>query len=208
MRNTIPTIFKKIVIFLGWAIALGMILIAVVFAFCVFMMMFFEYHNFERHATHGVPKEEREVVKWIKQRKGDYRIIGGRVGHVIKIWLPNDSTLTNEDLDRMKVLTHLQWLDVSKTNITNAAIPYINQIPSLRKLNISGTKVTDEGLLELILPNLEVLNVKDTEITNDGLVQLTQSETPFMQHWSARTFEIIQDDSQSSNSTKRSLIAP
>ena len=64
-------------------------------------------------------------------------------------------------------------LDLSRTGVTNAGLPYLKKLRSLQTLVLTDTAVTDSGEAELAqLKGLKTLDLIGTHITDDGLVQL------------------------------------
>jgi hypothetical protein len=51
-------------------------------------------------------------------------------------------------------------LKASDTNITDESISILSQLTSLRRLDISGTKITEEGIrkLQAALPDCQITN--------------------------------------------------
>ena len=71
------------------------------------------------------------------------------------------------------VAKQLAWLDVSKTQISDAALADIGKLTSLTRLHLEKTGVTDAGLSNLAkLEKLEYLNLYGTKVTDTGLAQL------------------------------------
>lgn len=70
-------------------------------------------------------------------------------------------------------VTQLALVD---TPITDAAIPYLLRLTSLKRLNIAGTQITDDGLIALRgLQNLEWVCVNRTQVTTAGVYHLKQT---------------------------------
>jgi len=87
--------------------------------------------------------------------------------------------------DPATTLEWLRWLmreeesrsvtDVSGRNsqMTDAGMAHLQELPLLRGLNLDGTQVTDAGLVHLdVLTRLESLSLKGTQVTDAGLVHL------------------------------------
>ena len=65
------------------------------------------------------------------------------------------------------------WLNLSKTQITDAGITKLAQFKELRRLYLDNTKITDKALATIgKLANLEYLNLYGTEVTDAGVDQL------------------------------------
>jgi len=77
----------------------------------------------------------------------------------------------NVSLDDVKIM---QSIDLSKNErVDDAGMFYLKNIKALKSINISGTKVTNEGLNQLMeLGNLRNLYIRDTAINDDGVIQL------------------------------------
>ncbi|MBB27135.1 MAG: hypothetical protein CMO39_04910, partial [Verrucomicrobiaceae bacterium] len=54
--------------------------------------------------------------------------------------------------------THLQNLWIQKTEVSDNSIPIITNFKKLKKLDISGTKITSDGIkiIKSKLPNCEI----------------------------------------------------
>lgn len=61
-------------------------------------------------------------------------------------------------------LKELYSIDLSLTNITNAKLKYLRNVPII---NLSHTKITDKGLIHL--KKVHKLIIMNTEITDQGL---------------------------------------
>lgn len=75
------------------------------------------------------------------------------------------------------VAMNLNWheanLGLLGTNVTDATLAVLKDIPTLVHLNLRATRVTDGGLVHLkSLPNLLELHLENTGITDAGLVHL------------------------------------
>jgi mono/diheme cytochrome c family protein/YHS domain-containing protein len=65
------------------------------------------------------------------------------------------------------------WLNLSKTQITDAGITNLTKFKELRRLYLDNTKITDKALATISkLSNLEYLNLYGTEVTDAGVDQL------------------------------------
>ena len=75
------------------------------------------------------------------------------------------------------IAVNMIWKDANLgmqgTNITDATLAMLKDIPTLVDLNLAGTKITDAGLANLkSLPNLITLHLENTPVTDAGLVHL------------------------------------
>lgn len=82
--------------------------------------------------------------------------------------------LDDGQLERLAPLApSLVWLNLSGTAVTDAGLVHLAQLAQLRRLNLSRTAVTDAGLAQLGgLGALEVLNLYGTGVTDAGLAHL------------------------------------
>jgi len=66
--------------------------------------------------------------------------------------------VSDADLEQLKGLTSLTYLDLSGTKVTDAGLKHLKGLSSLQTLYLAGTKVTHVGAdrLKKALPNLEV----------------------------------------------------
>ena len=77
------------------------------------------------------------------------------------------------DLAFLEGLSSLETLDLSYTRITDEGLKQIKGLKSLKRLALHGTKVTDAGLKEIAeLENLEVLFLAETTVGDAGLKHL------------------------------------
>ncbi len=71
------------------------------------------------------------------------------------------------------VKTHLTWLDVSRSGITDQSASDVGQLSMLTKLHLENTSITDQMLQHVgKLSNLKYLNVYGTKVTDAGLEHL------------------------------------
>ena len=71
------------------------------------------------------------------------------------------------------VKSHLTWLDVSRSGITDQSASDVGQLSMLTKLHLENTSITDQMLQHVgKLSNLEYLNVYGTKVTDAGLEHL------------------------------------
>ena len=70
---------------------------------------------------------------------------------------------------------HIRWLDLSGTGITDAGLLHLAAMPHLERLQLDRTAITDTGLAALRpLTELESLNLYGTGITDAGLTMLAE----------------------------------
>ncbi len=91
-----------------------------------------------------VPGEE-SAAEWIWEKDGSYARGPGK--HIEAVWL-DDSDVTDEELHNLKGLS------------------------KLRRIDLSGTRITDKGLTELLVfPNLTNVEVTNTHVTLSRLIE-------------------------------------
>ena len=68
------------------------------------------------------------------------------------------SEVTDADLEQIRRLPQLKWLDIGDTNTTDAGLENFKELTQLEVLGISGTKVTDAGVeaLQKALPKCKI----------------------------------------------------
>lgn len=95
------------------------------------------------------------------------------------MWLIlSDSKISDEGLNLLKQCANATKLNLKNTVITNASVPKIGTLKKLEYLNIVGTKINDEGLLELIpSESLRKIYCWNTGITENG-IQRFQKKYP------------------------------
>jgi hypothetical protein len=80
--------------------------------------------------------------------------------------------------DRMrafKVFDRVSTVYMSRAQITEVEIAYLNRLANLRGLSLTGNASTDSSLLHLHeLTNLESLSLEGITVTDDGLTHLTR----------------------------------
>ena len=73
------------------------------------------------------------------------------------------------------VAPQLAWLDVSKTQITDAGLADVAQLPNLTRLHLEKTGITDAGIPHIAkLGKLEYLNLYGTKVSDAGIAQLKE----------------------------------
>lgn len=115
-----------------------------------------------------VHPSEYHIRTWIEQSRGVFNKESRHSRHISSVFLRQASKFKEEDLLLLKSLPKLTKLDLSYSSITDDAIPYINELESLKVLDLSGTNITDAGFVRLSLPNLRMLRVDNTAITSEG----------------------------------------
>jgi len=83
-------------------------------------------------------------------------------------------SVSDEDLHKLAKTPKLEWLDLSRSEVTDRGLTYLTRFQELRSLAVTGChQITDRGLAELArLPHLRELYLSGTRITDNGLAQL------------------------------------
>lgn len=85
--------------------------------------------------------------------------------------------VTDSTLDLLGELKDLRHLELSDTRVTDDGIRRLRHLTGLRSLYLDGVAITDEGLSSLVsLKDLECLVFMDTRITGTGLAGLETLE--------------------------------
>lgn len=81
--------------------------------------------------------------------------------------------VTDAQLEHVKTLTDLRWLDLHDTQVTDAGLEHLKRLTNLHKLWLWGTQITDAGL-EYVkgFTTLQSLALGDTQVTDAGLDHL------------------------------------
>ncbi|MBN8419972.1 MAG: hypothetical protein J0L73_13725 [Verrucomicrobia bacterium] len=75
------------------------------------------------------------------------------------------------------IATQILWVDLSRSQITDAAADTLAKMTNLERLHLENTKITDASLAKLgALPNLEYLNLYGTKTTDGGIAQLASAK--------------------------------
>ena len=102
------------------------------------------------------------------------------VGEIINLQL--GSNATDRGLATLAGWANLQRLNLASNpfggggpKITDAGMPYLQEMTNSQWLSLGGTAITDTGLVHLKeLTNLQTLNLYNTQITDAGLVHLKE----------------------------------
>jgi len=89
------------------------------------------------------------------------------------VWLNLANTkITNKSIATLSSCKNILKLNVAYTSLNDDAISLLNQFTKLNYLNIVGTSITDNGLAKLnISNNLKTIYCWNTKITQDGVDQ-------------------------------------
>lgn len=75
------------------------------------------------------------------------------------------------------IAQHVVWVDLARSQITDAAFDTLSKMANLERLHLENTKVSDAGLAKLgALPNLEYLNLYGTKTTDGGIARLSTAK--------------------------------
>ena len=88
----------------------------------------------------------------------------------LKILCVSNNALSDEMFKGIQRCSALEEIDVSQSPITDKTLASFSNLPSLTRLMVEGTRVTDEGLKNLT--KLVELSVGTTKVSNKGLVPL------------------------------------
>ena len=96
---------------------------------------------------------------------------------VVKVHFDYDAaSVTDRDLEPLKGLTQLQWVDLRGTQVTDAGLEYLKGLKQLQALDLFGTHVTDSGLQRLRgLTQLSSLHLVRTHVTDEGVERLQRA---------------------------------
>lgn len=102
-----------------------------------------------------------------------------RFGELRSVLFARRGQLTDEGLEALSRLTHLEQLDLGTTEqmseaITDNGLKSLSSLSSLRVLSASGTQVTSDGIKWIgMLPRLERLDLSQTRIDDRALETLS-----------------------------------
>ena len=74
----------------------------------------------------------------------------------------HETDLADDELSVFEQFVPVDWLTLSDTGISNAALKHLKKLSRLEHLDIDGTKVTDEGVawLKAVLPDCNIYRGK------------------------------------------------
>lgn len=76
------------------------------------------------------------------------------------------------------IATAVVWVDLARSQVTDAGLATISKLTNLERLHLENTKVTDAGIAQLAgLKNLEYLNIYGTKVTDAGIAKLASVKT-------------------------------
>lgn len=75
------------------------------------------------------------------------------------------------------IATQILWVDLSRSQVTDAAFDTLAKMTNLERLHLENTKITDAGIAKLgALSNLEYLNLYGTKTTDGGIAKLASAK--------------------------------
>ncbi|WP_395718765.1 c-type cytochrome domain-containing protein [Prosthecobacter sp.] len=75
------------------------------------------------------------------------------------------------------IAKHVVWVDLARSQITDAAAETLAQMSNLERLHLENTKFSDAGLAKLAgLQNLEYLNLYGDKVTDGGIAKLAAAK--------------------------------
>lgn len=75
------------------------------------------------------------------------------------------------------IAQHVVWVDLARSQITDAAADTLAKMTNLERLHLENTKFSDAGLAKLAaLPNLEYLNLYGDKVTDGGIAALATAK--------------------------------
>ena len=109
---------------------------------------------------------------WIRRSLAD--LVGvDHFAHVIAVSLHSSSTSCDAALERIGHLSRLERLRLSGSSVSDAGVVYLKGLVSLTELDLSSTRVSDAGLVHLKgLGSLRHLDLRHTQVTDVGLGHL------------------------------------
>lgn len=100
----------------------------------------------------------------------------------------NNPLLADQNMNSIAAIdSHLVWLNLSNTKITNKALNILSSCKNMIKLNLTNTSVND-GCIDAInqFPTLSYLNIVGTAITDNGLMQLKPNKMKELFCWNTK----------------------
>ncbi len=127
-------------------------------------------------------KREEEAVKTLSQSPANQlytrphwlrTLLARRTsGHVVGISL-RSREMRHADLPPLAELSELVWIDLTDTKVTDQGLLHLVGLTRLEQLRLDETQVTDAGLMHLAkLKRLSTLNLYRTQVTDEGVKKL------------------------------------
>jgi len=112
--------------------------------------------------------EEPPGPQWLRKLLGEQLFV-----NVSMVGLCGTVVDTDALLGHIKGFTQIQWLLLTRSNVSDAGLEHLEGLNRLRSLDLDGTMVSDTGLEHFKgLPNLQQLNLSDTRVSDSGLEHL------------------------------------
>src|SRR5688572_27293499 len=100
------------------------------------------------------------------------RLMLDEQGRVIEVNL-GERKVTDDDLERLRGLDHLQELDLTRTRITGPGLKHLKQLTALKKLYLTETQIDDGAVAHFEgLTNLELIGLSGTKVGDATLGRL------------------------------------
>lgn len=113
---------------------------------------------------------ERGVETLFKSKGCFLAYRGRRIEHIA-----GSAELQDDDLEKLAVCSALDYLDLQRSPITDAGMPYVGRSKSLTRLHLGYTSVTANGLRHLVpLAKLSSLDLTGTSIQIEDAVEHLQ----------------------------------
>ncbi len=90
------------------------------------------------------------------------------------LWLDQDWKGTDEDLVKLKFLTHITTVTVDGPQVNDVWLRHIAEMPNLISVSVKRAKISDDGLTQLKqIPKLQELNIYYSPIGDGAVEHLT-----------------------------------
>lgn len=89
-----------------------------------------------------------------------------------------NADVTDEALQNLAGMTKLEELDLNDTQITDAGLAILKELPVLKILRLRGTKITNDGFTEHLAgkESLQMLDVRDTPVASKTMREWKKSK--------------------------------
>lgn len=113
------------------------------------------------------------VIQLLEQQEVQFRALSAN-GGFIKVDYSHVDRSKPVAVDALApIAQNVYWLDLTRTNLSNADLAHVGKLQNLNKLELNLTRISDEGLAHLAsLGNLEMLNLYGTGVSDAGLTHL------------------------------------
>ena len=85
--------------------------------------------------------------------------------------LVQKTSLSREGVRQLLSAHQLHQFEAADVPLTDDDVPLLNQQVGLNGLDVSGSQITDAGLVQLDLPRLRWIRLFGTPVTSDGLCE-------------------------------------